>query len=38
MEPYQYWHKMIHVPAETEAVAGFGINVTEIGRYVDKAV
>jgi hypothetical protein len=29
---------MIHVPTETEALAGIGINVTEIGIYVDKTV
>jgi hypothetical protein len=38
MEPYQYWRKIIHIPAETEALAGIGINVTEIGRFVNKIV
>jgi hypothetical protein len=38
MKPYQYWHKRINVPAATETLAGIGINVTEIGRFVDKTV
>jgi hypothetical protein len=38
MKPYQYWHKRINVPAATGALAGIGINVTEIGRFVDKTV
>jgi len=38
MKPYQYWHKMINMPAATEALAGIGINVTEISRFVDKTV
>jgi hypothetical protein len=38
VEPYKYWHKIIHVPAETEALAGISINISEIGRFVDKTV
>jgi hypothetical protein len=35
MNPYQYWHKRINVPAAKKALAGIGINVTEIGKFVD---
>jgi len=38
MKPYQYWHKRIKVPAATEAVAGVGINVIEICRFVYETV
>jgi len=38
MKPYEYWHKRINVPTATEALAGIGMNVTEIGRFVDKTV
>jgi hypothetical protein len=38
MKPYLYWHKRINVPAATEALAGTGINVIEIDRFVDKTM
>jgi hypothetical protein len=38
MKPYLYWHKRINVPTATEALAGIGINATEIDRFVDKTM